>query len=498
MTTADKTFAAIDLGSNSFHMVVAEEDGNSIRIVDSLRHPVRLGEGLDKSKNIKAETFDRGLQTINEFAQRLRGIPKKRIRAVGTNTLRRAKNRKTFMLEAEDMLGRPIEIISGREEARLIYSSVSHTLPELNGKRLVIDIGGGSTELIIGKKLKPCLMESINIGCVSFSKRFFPDSEITKDQFKKAVLSAQLELEPIHRNYRKKGWTEAIGCSGTIKAISRLHMELGLSDGVITLAGLVQIQEKICKAGDVGSLNLQQISKDRAQVLPGGLAVLKALMMSLDIDTLDASQVALREGLIYEMIGKTEHYDTQAQTIAGLIERYSIDEEQSARIETTARRLFDLVAVSWDLDISTDLQQLVWAVQLHEVGLGISHSHYHKHGAYVLENADLLGFSIAEQTIIAFLVRFHRRKLDTDALAALSKKERYRLGRLLALLRVSVLLHRGRHDSTTDELNFKVKSNQLSVITTQEWLDEHPLTASKLLSEADRLNVVDIKLKVKT
>ncbi len=479
-------------------MVVAQEDGSTIRIIDSLRHPVRLGEGLDKQKNITLDTQERGLQTLSQFAQRLRDVPKKRIRAVGTNTLRRAKNRKHFMTQAEQIIGRPIEIISGREEARLIYSSVAHALPESSGKRLVIDIGGGSTELVIGKKLKPCLMESINIGCVSFSKRYFADGKITKEQFKKAVLSAQSELEPVQREYRKKGWLEAIGCSGTIKAVSRLQLELGISDGVITLEGINKLLDKLYKAGDISKLDLKQVSKDRTQVLVGGIAVLKAIMKSLDIDALHASQVALREGLIFDMIGQVEHHNTQLQTIDSLTRRYSVDPEQATRVETTAKRLFNLVAASWALDTETDCQQLSWAAQLHEVGLGISHTQFHKHGAYILENSDLLGFSIAEQTVLAFLVRYHRRKLDVNAFTNLSKPEQDRIGRLLSLLRLSALLHRGRHGSEADKLKFKVKDNQLSLIVDQQWMDEHPLTQANLSSEADRLDEIGITLKVKT
>ncbi len=479
-------------------MVVAQEDGNTIRIIDSLRHPVRLGEGLDKQKNITDETQERGLQTLSQFAQRLRDVPKKRIRAVGTNTLRRAKNRKQFLAKAEQLIGRPIEVISGREEARLIYSAVSHALPETSGKRLVIDIGGGSTELVIGKKLKPCLMESINIGCVSFSKRYFNDGKITKDQFKKAVLAAQSELEPVQREYRKKGWVEAIGCSGTIKAVSRLLLELGISDGVITLDGINKLLDKLYKAGDITKLELKQVSKDRTQVLVGGIAVLKAIMKSLDIDALQTSQVALREGLIFDMIGQVEHHNTQLQTIESLINRYSIDLEQAKRVELTAKRLFDLVSESWALDTDTDLQQLKWGAQLHEVGLGISHTQFHKHGAYILEKSDLLGFSIAEQTVLAFLVRYHRRKLDVDAFSNLSKTEQDRIGRLLSLLRLSALLHRGRHDSDADKLKFKVKDNQLSVIADQKWMDEHPLTEANLISEAARLDEIGVTLKVKT
>jgi exopolyphosphatase/guanosine-5'-triphosphate,3'-diphosphate pyrophosphatase len=496
-TDSQKTYAAIDLGSNSFHMVVAQEDGNNIRIVDSLRNPVRLGDGLDKQKNITNDTQARALQTLSQFAQRLRGVPKRCIRVVGTNTLRRARNRKQFMAQALEILGKPIEVISGREEARLIFSAVSHALPELDAKRLVIDIGGGSTELIIGKKRKPCLMESINIGSVSWSRAFFPDGKLSKEKFKKAVLAAQLELEHVQQSYTKKGWNEAIGCSGTIKAVSRILLELGLTDGVITLAGINALVDKMCKATEISKLELESISKDRAQVITGGLAVLKAIMKSLDIDALHASQVALREGLIFDMIGQVEHHNTQMQTIDGLINRYTIDAEQSARVEKTVVRLFELAAESWRLDPTTDLQQVCWVAQLHEVGLGISHSKHHKHGAYILENSDLLGFSIAEQTVLAFLVRNQRRKLDMDTFTSYSDAEQFRLGGMLTIIRLAVLLHRGRHDSTASKLNYKIKENQLTVLADERWLEQHPLTAAKLTREAEHLLPIDIRLKVK-
>lgn len=499
MATSDSqaTYAAIDLGSNSFHMVVAQEDGNNIRIVDSLRNPVRLGDGLDKQKNITVETQERALQTLSQFAQRLRGVPKKCIRVVGTNTLRRARNRRQFMAQALKTLGTPIEVISGREEARLIYSAVSHALPELDTKRLVIDIGGGSTELIIGKKRNPCLMESINIGSVSWSKAFFADGKLTKDQFKKAVLAAQLELEHVQKSYTKKGWHEAIGCSGTIKAVSRILLELGLTDGVITLDAINSLVETMCKATAVSNLELESISKDRAQVISGGLAVLKAIMKSLDIDALHASQVALREGLIFDMIGQVEHHNTQMQTIDSLINRYTVDTEQAARVEKTALRLFDLAAENWRLDSTTDLQQVCWAAQLHEVGLGISHARHHKHGAYILENSDLLGFSIAEQSVLAFLVRNQRRKLDMETFTSFSDEEQFRLGSMLAIIRIAVLLHRGRHDSTASKLDYKIKENQLTILADEQWLAQHPLTAAKLTREAEHLRDIDIRLKVK-
>ncbi len=491
-----QSFAAVDLGSNSFHMVVAEPEGSSIRIVDSLRTPVRLGAGLDKHKRIKSDTQALAFDVLGQFAQRLRGIPDKQIRVVGTNTLRRASNAGEFMQTAFEILGKRIEIISGREEARLIYSAVAHTFPDPDKQRLVLDIGGGSTELIIGKAYTPALMESINMGCVSYSARFFDDKKLSAALFKDVTLEARLELQPISKAYRNADWDEVIGCSGTIKVVARMLAELGISDGVITRDGLRELVSLIVDRGSVEKLDLQSINRDRALVISAGIAILQAILKTFKIDEMQATQVALREGLIFDMIGKAEHVDIQSQTIANLIARYSIDTEQANRVEETARTLFGHVVNAWELDHEADLELLSLAAKLHELGMGVAHTQYHKHGAYILENSDLLGFSLAEQKALALLVRFHRRKILLDAFDGLPGSEKNRLLKLLSLLRLAALLHRGRHSAQFDELNLKVRENQLTIVTTQTWLDNNPLTNIELATEAQRLLHIDIRLKI--
>jgi len=494
-TSIGQSYAAIDLGSNSFHMVIAEPEGNSIRIVDSLRSAVRLGAGLDKRKCIKPETQTLALETLGQFAQRLRGIPSKQMRIVGTNTLRRARNADEFMREAYAILGKRIEIISGREEARLIYSAVAHTLPDSDKQRLVIDIGGGSTELIIGQGYSHSLVESINMGCVSYSTRFLKADKLSSADIKRAVTEAQLELQPISKAYRDTGWDEVIGCSGTIKATARMLAELGITDGAITRDGLNKLTKLISEAGKIEKLNLQSISRDRAVVITGGIAVLRAILKELKIEVMQASQVALREGLIFDMIGKAEHIDIQSQTLANLITRYSIDTQQAERVENTVRDLFQHVAESWGLETEPDLDLLVWAAKLHELGMGVAHTQYHKHGAYILENSDLLGFSLAEQKALALLVRFHRRKIELPAFDGLPKPERKRLLKLLSLLRLAALLHRGRHSHDLDEIKVRIKEGQLTIVIPQAWQEEHPLTSAELAAEAERLLHIDIRLK---
>ena len=489
-------YAAIDLGSNSFHMMIAEPEGSSIRKIDSLRMPTRLGAGLDKHKRLRPETEATALDALAQYAERLRDVPAKNIRVVGTNTLRRAKKRDHFMSEANRLLGKPIEIISGREEARLIYSAVSHTYPNSNQRRLIIDIGGGSTELAIGKGKHPTLMESVNMGCVSYTHRFLSGEEgITAATMKRATMEAELELQPLVVTYKQFGWDEVVGCSGTIKAAARMLAELSISDGTITRDGLRQLARQIVKVGNVDNLNLSSISPSRAQVIAGGIAVLRAVMRTLDIKRITASQVALREGLIYDMLGKAEHVDIQSQTIANLTSRYSIDIRQANRVESTAKKLFKQVQKPWKLDPETDLELLIWAAKLHELGMGVAHTQYHKHGAYIIENSDLLGFTQTEQNALALLVRYHRRKIEHEVFETLPDNERTRLSLLLGILRLSALLHRGRYDDPMDDLNIAIKQDQITLLAPQSWLDEHPLTYAEIIAEAERLTHVNIKLK---
>jgi len=491
------SFAAIDLGSNSFHMVVAEPEGSSIRIVDKLRVPVRLGAGLDSEKKINKETRLLALDALGQFAQRLRGVPLKQIRIVGTNTLRRARNSKDFMDEAHTILGKRIDIISGREEARLIFSAVSHAAPDSDTQRLVIDIGGGSTEVIIGKGFKPTLLESINMGCVSYTTKYLSAKNISADDIKRASLEAQIELRPIARAYTDLGWSEVTGCSGTFKAVSRMLEELNITDGDVTRDGVQKLIASIDKAGSVEKLNLSSISSDRTAVVSGGIAIVHALMKTLKIKSLQTSAVALREGLIFDMVGKAEHIDIQSQTLANLISRYDIDFQQADRVEKAVIHFFNQVTKSWDLDEDNDLALAVWAAKLHELGKAVAHTQYHKHGAYIIENSDLIGFSMVEQKALALLVRFHRRKIDMSAFDVLQTSEKQRVVKILSLLRLAVLVHRGRHDVELDQFKLKVKESQLIVATGEQWLEDNPLTSAELIAEDDRQMLIDFKLKTR-
>lgn len=494
----EETYAAIDLGSNSFHMAVARPEGRSIRLIDSLRTPVRLGAGLDSKKRIAPKTEKLALDTLRQFAERVREIPRQNIRVVGTNTLRRARNAKKFADKAYEILGRRIEIISGREEARLIFESVAHTQPDLNDGRLVIDIGGGSTELVTGTGITPVLMESVNMGCVSSTKNWFDSGSLSAEQFRKATLEAQLELQPMALSFTRAGWDAVYGCSGTIKATAKVLHELELepTDEEISWSGLKALQKTLVKAGRVEKLKLNSLSKDRAQVFAGGISILMGIMKLLDIEHMRVSQVALREGLIFEMIGKSRHTDIRSHTINNIAKRFQVDSVQSARVEELALKLFFLASDAWELDPGEDADLLRWAARVHEIGFTVAHTQYHKHGAYLLEHADMMGFTQSTQNALALMVRFHRRKFEVELFEELPKTERERILKLTVLLRLSILLNRSRNDTDHPVDRYHFKPEQIAFRVDKDWLKQHPLTTANMQDEAARLENVGFELKL--
>ncbi len=493
----DSCYAAIDLGSNSFHMVVATPEGRSIRIIDSLRAPVRLAAGLDDKKRIKAKTQKLALQTLNQFAERLQGVPVENIRVVGTNTLRRAKNSKQFTSKVYEILGRPIEIISGREEARLIFEAVAHTQPDTGDRRLVIDIGGGSTELVTGTGTSAELMESFNMGCVSSTQTWFSNAVMDVERFRGATVHAQLELQPLAVAFRKSGWDTVYGCSGTIKATGRMLHELGMTDtpDSFTASDLKKLQKKMVKSGSMEKMQLETISSDRMQVITGGICILSGILKTLDIKRVQISQVALREGLIFDMIGKTRHADIQSHTVENVAGRFQIDKSQADRVEQLSLDLLHAARKHWKLD-DDDQSLLLWASRLHEIGMSVAHTQYHKHGAYLLENADLMGFTRSEQMSLAMLVRFHRRKLTEEAYEELSKQERESLMRLTALLRLAVLLNRPRQDIDYADLKFSIKTDRIQLKAPEHWFESRPLACADLEAEARQLENIGLELRI--
>ncbi len=487
--------AAVDLGSNSFHMIIARVQEGNVRVVDRLREQVQLAAGLGGTRVLSEASQARAIACLERFGERLQVVPQGNVRAVGTNTLRRARNRTAFLHKAQIALGHPVEIIAGQEEARLIYLGVAHTLADDQGQRLVMDIGGGSTEFIIGERFETLNRESLPMGCVSTTLRFFPEDRITGQAMEDAGIAAHLELETIERRYRRIGWVDCIGSSGTIKSVRAVLEANGWSDTGITLKGLQKLRKAMVKAGSVQALSLDGLSKERAPVFPGGVAILTAAFESLGIGHMHVSDGALREGLLYDLLGRIGHEDVRERTIQSMVRRYHVSERFAERVEQTAQTCLNQVMASWGLGAEENRNMLRWAALLHEIGLAISHNGYHKHGAYLVRHSDMSGFSRQNQEMLAVLIRGHRRKLPVAELAELEGPMVGAAERLCILLRLAVLLNHGRSPDPLPPFNLVAEDRGLELIFPEGWLAGHPLTAANLEREADYLKAVKFKLK---
>ncbi len=487
--------AAVDLGSNSFHMVVARHIHGQLTIMDRLRETVRLASGLDEHGRLSREVTERALACLQRFGQRLRDMNADTVRVVGTNTFRQARRKGAFLDRAREALGHPIEIIAGIEEARLIYLGVMHSMPSEAGNRLVVDIGGGSTELIIGEGTHTKQLESLRMGCVTMSKQFFDDGELNEKRMKRARMAARVELAPIAERYKAAGWEQTLGSSGTIRALADVARHYGSNDGSLNLKVLENVIEQALRAGHVSRLRLPGIDEDRLPVFAGGLAILTEVIDALDIRSMRAADGALREGLLYDILGRHTNEDARVRTVRAMAARYHVDMAQADRVEATALKLLRDLEQVWAIGEPLAESVLSWAARLHEIGLDISHAHYHKHGAYLLENSDLPGFPREEQTLLAVLVGMHRRKLSLEPLEDLMPPWHLKAELLVVLLRLAVLLNRGRSKAPLPEIKLAAKVRLLELKFPSHWLDDHPLTRADLEQECELLKAVGFRLR---
>ena len=476
--------AAIDLGSNSFHMVLARVDHGEIRILERLGEKVQLAAGLNDQGELSEEAMQRGLDCLRRFAQLTNGLPDGAVRIVGTNALREARNRAQFMRQVRQIIGHRVDVISGREEARLIYLGVAHTQSDDEGKRLVMDIGGGSTEFIIGERFESILRESLQMGCVSFTQRYFADGRIGVNRYAQAYTAARLELMNIEQGINRLGWQEAVGASGTIRTIRLCIQAAGKGQEDITPEGLQWLKRKLLKAGQIERIDIDSLKPERRATLPAGLAILEAIFDALGVTSLSHSEGALREGVLYDLLGRHKHEDVRERTLTALMERCHVDLEQAARVESKALSLLGKVAASWQLEGDKPANMLTWVARVHEVGLDIAHNQYHKHGAYLIEHADLPGFSRQEQQAMAVLVRGHRRSLpNADKLSEFGD-EATSLLRLCMLLRLAILYHHIRGNQDMPGLLVEAGENFLNLHFPDGWLDANPLTQADFDQEA--------------
>ena len=494
----EELLAAIDMGSNSFHLAIARVDHGEVKKVASMSEKVQLAAGLDENKNLTEAAQQRGLACLSRFVGRLGSVQPNRLRIVATNALRQAKNGHEFIQKAAEILPKHIEIIAGREEARLIYLGVSHTMVN-SGRRLVIDIGGGSTELIIGEEFEPIHTESLQMGCVAFTKAFFVDGEINQKSFDKAVVAARKELSGIANTYKEAGWDTLVGSSGTIKACRQITVNMGWSNEKeeLTRDGLDKLKEKLLKYKHVAEMEFDGLKEDRRAVLPAGIAILYAIFDVLELDKLVYSDGALREGVMYDLLGRFQHEDIRDRSVQALMGRYNADPKQAERVVNMAQHLFDGVADSLKLT-TEDSDLLRRAAYLHEIGLAISHAGYHRHGAYLLQHSDIAGFSQIDQNHLSHLVAHHRRKLRSDARVDVMKVGGNKLVYLCLLLRLAVLLNHSRSDQMLPAIELTVGNAQQWQLSVSGNAAQWPLLVADLHDEQAQFKHWDVELDIQS
>ena len=485
-----ETLAAVDLGSNSFHLEIGRVVDRQIYPLDAVREVVRLGGGLTADKRIDRATQASALEALAKFAERLRGFPRQGVRAVGTNALRIAKNSSQFLREARQVLGFPIEVISGREEARLIYLGVSHSMPVSAARRLVVDIGGGSTEFIIGTGVEPQLTESLYMGCLSYSLKYFPEGKIDKSRMKAAELAARQELAGITHAYRAAGWEEAVASSGTARSMENILRENDFAAEGLTREGVEKLRSALIKHERADPDKLNGLRPNRAPVLPGGVAIMSAVCDELGVEAMKVSDGALRHGVLYDLLGRVEHRDMREVTVSQFMRRYHVDAAQAERLRSLSLMIHDALTPGAERDEDADRQMLEWAARLAEVGLSIEHAQYHKHSAYILSNADMPGFSRMEQARLARIVLAHRGKLRKMQDAGLEGAD----WKLVFALRIAALILRSRTDAKLPFLRVAADTGGFAIDLPQSWLDENALSADALESETGHWKSVGMKL----
>lgn len=481
MKSGSPYFAAVDLGSNSFHMVIARVVRKRVEIIDREKEMIQLAKGITADGRLRAEAQQRAVDCLRRFGERLRDIPKEQIRAVGTKTLRSIKPSRNFIKVAESALGVPIQIVSGFEEARLIYAGLAHSVTNDHNRRLVVDIGGGSTEIIIGRDYQPICLESLNMGCVTFSERYLGKSgRLSAAMYRKMYLAACAEIETILQTYREQGWKIAYGTSGSIKAIGDL---VAGRDGraVITHASLQALARDLI----ANRVDLDDVPAARRSVLPAGIAILSAVFDLFELDNIHVEDAALKEGLLWDIIGRQGREDARFVTVAKLQEHYKVDMQQAARVAGTALRFWRRLDAPVLPRVSRT-KLLTWAAQLHEIGMSISHSGHHHHGHYLLRNSDLAGFGRYEQYMLANLVRSQRKGLNAADFDEFDESTRAALTPLIVCLRLAVLLHR-RREELRPLPKLQQRGRQYRLLFNKRWLAAHPLTRAGLEQEQDYL-----------
>ena len=499
-TTTPVQFAAIDLGSNSFHLAVAEFDGHTLRIIGRLKEKVQLAAGLDKNDVLSEEAIQRGLDCLALFAERIRDIDRQHVTVVGTYTLRKAVNASTFVKQAEELLDHSIDILPGREEARLIYDGVSHNHPDLK-RALVIDIGGGSTEIILGEKFQSDILDSLDIGCVT-TKQFFPDEVISEESFNQAVINAAIEVSEVKKFYQIGNWDHCLGSSGSIESIYKvldnlkLTQDLSMAQGCITFEHLKYLKAELIKIGHFNQVSFSGLSESRKSTFTCGVAILYALFETLGIDKMHIADASLREGILLELAEELKGNDIRHQTVSSLMNRFNVDQDHAQQVQQSAQCIFDQTADLWGIYDPIYKNYLDWACRLHEVGLAISFSKLRMHSSYIVQYGDMPGFSQQTKDSLAAIIANQKKKLFIEQLDNKYDPQSALIS-IVQILRLAILFNVKRDNHNIQELQFFPHiEHGLTVKIPKSWAEEHQLIMAELAREADYLNYHKIQLTV--
>lgn len=495
--TPTKYLAALDMGSNSFHFVLARVVNDVVQTLHAEKYRVKLADGLDENNNLSETAILRGISALESFVSATKDISQENIKVVATYTLRKAKNAQKFLDAAAKVFPFDIEIISGHEEARLIYQGVAHNT-EPNGRRLVVDIGGGSTECIIGEDYKIDTLASLPIGCVNFQQRFFADNHISAQQFDQAITAASIEIKSIIKRFSTLGWHTAIGTSGTIKSIFNIINFNKEIKAPVTLNDLLALKKKLIACKQVSAINIDGLKESRQDVICSGLAILIALMKMLCIDAINHSRYALREGVLSEQLDFVHLGDVRQRAVNSIAQRFSVDIDQADSVSQLAHRLYLGCKKTWQLTNSSYCNLLRWGSQLHELGVDINPSGYHKHGQYIIEHADLAGFNQEQQQALAWLIGCHRKKFSSPNLIKTHSLKAEALIKIALLLRLSVLLMQQRNSSENNQANITASNNQLTLTIPKQWLLNRPLIDNDLFFEQKTFEKHQIELIIRT
>jgi exopolyphosphatase/guanosine-5'-triphosphate,3'-diphosphate pyrophosphatase len=491
-------YAALDIGSNSFHLVIARVVAGSLQTVQKIKHKVRLAEGLNEKNILSDEAMERGLNTLQSMADSMQGLEPRNVRIVATHTLRKARNAKVFLSKARKVIPYPIEIISGPEEARLIYMGIAHTT-QTEGKRLIVDIGGGSTEFAVGEHLLPSICKSVQMGCVSYQQRYFEKGVITKKAFQAAITSARQEIELVVGNLQRFSWETNIGASGTIRSICSVltAQAQSESDVSITKAGLNELIQACCEIGDASKLNFPGLTDDRKHVFAAGLSILVAVFRSLDLEKMEVSSAALREGVLYEAHDSGANGNIRERTAQSLATRYDVDTRFAKKVWATSIKLFEHAADTWNIHTQDLRHLLAWAALLHEVGLQINSRGVQRHSSYIIEQTDLPGFNQEQQKLLATLVRYHRKKIKLAEIPTFVNYSETVVLKLLILLRLGILLNINRQENQLPEFGVEIVEQKIILSFPENWFDLSPLLLADLQQENRYIEASGMSIRIK-